>query len=134
VLGKDDPESESALVMFTVTNARAISGKSLFALVDVEMQIAGVCFAILGVQARNAPNGCPVCIRPAAHVCTRPLVHSRSSAFVAGYICARVHFCTERSLNRAGGGGFVHGHHTMKLSVPSPRTRKAASADVTSTA
>jgi len=54
VLSKDDAESESALVMFTVTNARAISGKSLFALVDVEMQIAGVCFAILGVQARNA--------------------------------------------------------------------------------
>jgi hypothetical protein len=26
-------------------------------LVDVEMQIAGVWFAILGVQARNAPNG-----------------------------------------------------------------------------
>jgi hypothetical protein len=58
VVGKDDAGSESALVSFAVTSARAISGKSLFALVDVEMQIAGVCFAILGVQARNAPNGC----------------------------------------------------------------------------
>jgi hypothetical protein len=50
-------KSDSELVTFSVTNARAISGKNLFALVDVEMQIAGVCFAVLGVQARNAPNG-----------------------------------------------------------------------------
>jgi stage V sporulation protein G len=57
VTGINDTESDSELVTFSVTNARAISGKSLFALVDVEMQIAGVSFTILGVQARNAPNG-----------------------------------------------------------------------------
>jgi hypothetical protein len=58
VTSTDDAQSDCALMTFSVTNARAISGKSLFALVDVEMQIAGVHFAILGVQARNAPNGC----------------------------------------------------------------------------
>ena len=56
--GKDDGQFDCALVTFSVTNARPISGKFLFALVDVEIQIAGVSFAILGVQARNAPNGC----------------------------------------------------------------------------
>ena len=56
--GKDEGQFDTALVTFSVTNARAINSKVLFALVDVEMQIAGVCFSILGVQARNAPNGC----------------------------------------------------------------------------
>jgi stage V sporulation protein G len=58
VTGKDDGQFDCALVTFSVTNARAINSKFLFALVDVEMQVAGVCFAILGIQARNAPNGC----------------------------------------------------------------------------
>jgi hypothetical protein len=58
VTGKDDGQFDCALVTFSVANARAISGKFLFALVDVEMHIAGVSFAILGIQARNAPNGC----------------------------------------------------------------------------
>jgi stage V sporulation protein G len=58
VTGEDDGLFDSALVTFSVTNARSISGKFLFALVDVEMQIAGVSFAVLGIQARNAPNGC----------------------------------------------------------------------------
>jgi stage V sporulation protein G len=58
VTGGDNSQFDSALVAFSVTNARAISSKFLFALVDVEMQVAGVSFAILGIQARNAPNGC----------------------------------------------------------------------------
>jgi hypothetical protein len=58
VTGEDDGQFDTTLVTFSVTNARAISGKILFALVDVEIQIAGVSFSILGVQARNAPNGC----------------------------------------------------------------------------
>ena len=58
MLSNDDTRTDRAVVTFTVTNARAVSSKSLFALVDVEMEIAGVCFTILGVQARNAPNGC----------------------------------------------------------------------------
>jgi hypothetical protein len=58
VTGNDDGQFDCALVTFSVANARAISGKFLFALVDVEMHIAGVSFAILGIQARNAPNGC----------------------------------------------------------------------------
>ena len=44
----------------TVTNARPVASKSLFALVDVEMRIAGVVFEILGVQARRTPNGTAV--------------------------------------------------------------------------
>jgi stage V sporulation protein G len=58
VTGKDEGQFDTALVTFSVTNARAINSRVLFALVDVEMQIAGVSFSILGVQARNAPNGC----------------------------------------------------------------------------
>lgn len=56
--GNDDAQTDCAVATFAVTNARAITGKSLFALVDVEMQIADVCFVIFGVQAHNAPNGC----------------------------------------------------------------------------
>jgi hypothetical protein len=57
MVAANDSKSDFALVTFSVANARAIAGKDLFALVEVEMQIAGVCFAILGVQARNAPDG-----------------------------------------------------------------------------
>ena len=49
------PECET--VSFTVTNARAVDSKTLFALVDVEMRIAEVAFEILGVQARRGPGG-----------------------------------------------------------------------------
>ena len=56
-MDRSDVESDCALVTFMVGNARSISSKTLFALVDVEMQIAGVSFAILGVQARNVPGG-----------------------------------------------------------------------------
>ena len=57
-----DPETgpESEPVTMTVTNARPVASKSLFALVDVEMRIAGVVFEILGVQARRTPNGTAV--------------------------------------------------------------------------
>jgi stage V sporulation protein G len=43
---------------FTVTNSRGVASKSLFALVDVEMQVGGVSVMILGVQARRAANDC----------------------------------------------------------------------------
>ena len=42
---------------FAVGNVRPVNSKTLFALVDVEMRIAGVTFEILGVQARRAPGG-----------------------------------------------------------------------------
>ena len=42
---------------FAVTNARPIESKTLFALVDVEVQLAGVSFLIPGVQARRLPEG-----------------------------------------------------------------------------
>jgi hypothetical protein len=50
-------ESGAELVTFTVANARPVDSKSLFALVDVEMQITGVTFEIRGVQARRIANG-----------------------------------------------------------------------------
>lgn len=50
-------KTDTERVSFTVLNARAISSKSIFALVDIEMQIAGVSFSILGLQARRSPSG-----------------------------------------------------------------------------
>jgi stage V sporulation protein G len=53
-------EAETAVVTFVVTNPRRIDSRRLFALVDVEMEIAGVSFVILGVQARKVPGGTSV--------------------------------------------------------------------------
>ena len=50
-------DTGSENVIFTVSNARRIKSRQLFALVDVEMQIVGVSFVIFGVQARNVPGG-----------------------------------------------------------------------------
>lgn len=50
-----DPDCE--MVTFSVSNARPVESKALFALVDVEMKVAGVAFEILGVQARRGPGG-----------------------------------------------------------------------------
>ena len=49
--------TETAVVTFVVTNPRRIDSRKLFALVDVEMEIAGVSFVIQGVQARKVPAG-----------------------------------------------------------------------------
>ncbi len=57
-----ETDSDCALVTFTVANARPVRSKTLFALVDVEMQIGGGGFMILGVQARNLPGGGTSCI------------------------------------------------------------------------
>jgi stage V sporulation protein G len=57
VNGSNDTEADTIPITFTVTNARPVDSKSVFALVDVEMQIAGVAFDILGVQARRLPEG-----------------------------------------------------------------------------
>ena len=43
---------------FTVSNARSVDSKTLFALVDVEVAIAGIAFEIFGIQARREPGGC----------------------------------------------------------------------------
>jgi hypothetical protein len=57
VAAVDQIEAGCELVTFTVANARPVDAKTLFALVDVEIQIAGVAFTIRGVQARRIPNG-----------------------------------------------------------------------------
>jgi hypothetical protein len=56
-LPDNQTESGAEQVTFTVAAARPVDSKSLFALVDVEMQIAGVTFDIRGVQARRIANG-----------------------------------------------------------------------------
>ncbi len=45
------------MVTFVVTNPRRIDSRKLFALVDVEMEVAGVSFVIQGVQARKVSEG-----------------------------------------------------------------------------
>ena len=48
---------ERTVVTFTVTNARLVKADKLFAMVDVEMEIAGVAIVICGLQARRLPRG-----------------------------------------------------------------------------
>lgn len=54
-LGSED-EADTTAVRFTVGNARRVESKSVFALVDVAIEIAGVELSILGVQARREPD------------------------------------------------------------------------------
>jgi stage V sporulation protein G len=54
---EDVVEAETVAMSFVVTNARPVDSRTLFALVDVEMRIAGVTFGIIGVQARREPDG-----------------------------------------------------------------------------
>jgi stage V sporulation protein G len=48
---------ECAVVTCTVRNARPVTSKTLFALVDVEVLIDEVAFVICGIQARREPDG-----------------------------------------------------------------------------
>lgn len=54
---KNAMDRDCETVAFTIGNARPVNSKTLFALVDVEMRIAGVAFEILGVRARRPPAG-----------------------------------------------------------------------------
>lgn len=49
--------AETTRVTVTVQNARPIEAKSLFALVDLELDIDGLVVSILGVQARRSAAG-----------------------------------------------------------------------------
>lgn len=51
-----DGEADTTAVRLTVGNARRVESKSVFALVDIAIEIAGVEFSIFGVQARREPN------------------------------------------------------------------------------
>jgi DNA-binding cell septation regulator SpoVG len=55
-------EAETERVTFTITNLRIVNSKSLFALVDVEVQVAGLSFKIIGVQVRHGSNGLSACL------------------------------------------------------------------------
>ena len=60
----DQDGTDTIAVTFSVSNARRIDSRMLFALVDVEVQVAGVTFDILGVQARRLPDGGTVVCLP----------------------------------------------------------------------
>ena len=49
------PDGE--IITFTVRNARPVDSKVLFALVDVDLEIAGVLLTIAGIQVRRLPKG-----------------------------------------------------------------------------
>lgn len=51
-----DTADDTAVLTFVVSNARRIDSRTLFAMVDVEVQLAGVAFVIQGVQARRLPQ------------------------------------------------------------------------------
>ena len=50
-------EVETTTITCTVSNSRAVISKSLFALVDVEVEIGGVIIMVRGVQARRTTEG-----------------------------------------------------------------------------
>ena len=50
-------EAETERVTFTIANLRIVNSKSLYALVDVEVQVAGLSFVIVGVQVRRGSGG-----------------------------------------------------------------------------
>lgn len=55
--GEEIAQDDRAVMTFTVRDARPIHSKSLYALVDVELEIAGVVLVIRGIQARHLPGG-----------------------------------------------------------------------------
>lgn len=57
MVGEYASDLDRETVSFSIIDARPVDSKALFALVDVEMRIAGVAFEILGVQARRNPGG-----------------------------------------------------------------------------
>ena len=54
----DDADTER--VTFTIANLRTINSKRLYALVDVEIRVAGRSFRIIGVQIRRGSGGLSV--------------------------------------------------------------------------
>jgi hypothetical protein len=54
----DDTETER--VTFTIANLRSINSKRLYALVDVEIRVAGLSFRIIGVQIQRGTGGLSV--------------------------------------------------------------------------
>ena len=55
-------EAETERVTFTIANPRIVNSKSLYALVDVEVQVAGLSFVIVGVQVRHGSGGLSACL------------------------------------------------------------------------
>jgi hypothetical protein len=55
-------EAETERVTFTIENLRTVNSKRLYALVDVEVQVAGLSFKIIGVQVRRGSDGLSACL------------------------------------------------------------------------
>jgi hypothetical protein len=51
---------ETERVTFTITNLRLVNSKSLYTLVDAQVEVVGMCFRIIGVQVRRSPDGLSV--------------------------------------------------------------------------
>ena len=49
-------EADTERVTFTIANRRTVNSKSLYALVDVEVQVAELSFVIVGVQVRRGAH------------------------------------------------------------------------------
>jgi hypothetical protein len=56
--GMADDDTER--VTFTIANLRTINSKRLYALVDVEIRVAGLSFRIIGVQIQRGSGGLSV--------------------------------------------------------------------------
>jgi hypothetical protein len=54
---QDAETGQTEQVTFTIANLRAVEARDLFALLDVEVRVAGLSFWIMGVQGRRARNG-----------------------------------------------------------------------------
>ena len=50
-------QADTAVITFTISNPRPVESRTLFALVDIEVHIAGISLLIQGVQARRLPAG-----------------------------------------------------------------------------
>jgi hypothetical protein len=71
----DDAETER--VTFTIANLQTINSKRLYALVDVEVQVSALSFAIMVVQIRRGSDGLSV------HLPTHRDVHGAWKPVVA---------------------------------------------------
>ena len=49
-------EAETERVTFTIANPRTVNSKSLYALDDIEVQVAELSFVIVGVQVRRGAH------------------------------------------------------------------------------
>lgn len=99
----DDTDTER--VTFTIANPRAVNGKSLYALVDVDIQVAGLSFRIIGIQIRRDRGSLTVHLPTHRDVCGiwRPVVEMPEE-LLAPLANAVMEFLEEEGLAERGSG------------------------------